>query len=460
MLQPEHRSLWELTARVGLSTRRFISDASSRIAVADLAGCGTLDASPEALRGRSVVISSTRQLPTVLALLQLDGVAHRVLLCPPDLASAHMPLIMDEADADVVVSDGTGPAAEPPTPVRIISCGTALAPATTPRDRSGTTEWLLLTSGTTARPKIVVHTLASLIAPLEDGLSVSSEAVWGTFYDVRRYGGLQILLRALLGGGSLVLSQSGETARDFLARAGQSGVTHISGTPSHWRRALMSEIPSCFSPKYVRLSGEAVDQVILNNLALAFPKASIAHAFASTEAGVAFDVRDGKAGFPATIVRGANNNIEMRVVDGSLRIRSNRMASRYLGNGRSLVDEDGSVDTGDMVELRGDRYYFVGRREGIINVGGLKVHPEEVEAVINRHPDVQIARVRGRSSPITGAIVVADVIVRKPKSLTSITDEILKTCRRVLPPHKIPVIMREVQSIDIMESGKMIRRRA
>ena len=52
----------------------------------------------------------------------------------------------------------------------------------------------------------------------------------------------------------------------------------------------------------------------------------------------------------------------------------------------ALADEDGFVDTGDMLELRGDRYYFAGRREGIINVGGQKVHPEEVEAVINRHP--------------------------------------------------------------------------
>ena len=55
----------------------------------------------------------------------------------------------------------------------------------------------------------------------------------------------------------------------------------------------------------------------------------------------------------------------------------------------ALTDADGFVDTGDMVELRGDRYYFVGRRGGIINIGGLKVHPEEIEAVINRHPAVQ-----------------------------------------------------------------------
>ncbi len=78
----------------------------------------------------------------------------------------------------------------------------------------------------------------------------------------------------------------------------------------------------------------------------------------------------------------------------------------------AIAEADGFVDTGDMVELRGDRYYFVGRRDGIINVGGLKVHPEEVEAVINRHPGVRMSLVKARKSPITGAVVVADVVAR------------------------------------------------
>ena len=64
-----------------------------------------------------------------------------------------------------------------------------------------------------------------------------------------------------------------------------------------------------------------------------------------------------------------------------------------------------------MVELRDDRFYFVGRRDGVINVGGLKVCPEEIEAVINRHPAVRAALVKGRRNPITGEIVVAEVVL-------------------------------------------------
>ena len=86
----------------------------------------------------------------------------------------------------------------------------------------------------------------------------------------------------------------------------------------------------------------------------------------------------------------------------------------------ALADDDGFVDTGDIVERRGERYYFVGRRGGIINVGGLKVHPEEVEAVINRHPQVRMSLVRPKRSPITGAIVVADVVLNaEPRRRTA-----------------------------------------
>ena len=103
----------------------------------------------------------------------------------------------------------------------------------------------------------------------------------------------------------------------------------------------------------------------------------------------------------------------MKIENGSLRIRSERTAFRYLDQESGpLKDAEGFVDTGDVLELRDDRYYFVGRRDGVINVGGLKVHPEEVEAVINRHPEVRMSLVRTKKNPITGALVVADVVLK------------------------------------------------
>ncbi len=209
-----------------------------------------------------------------------------------------------------------------------------------------------------------------------------------------------------------MLHSAHESAPEFLARAGALGVTHILGTPSHWRRALMSSAANAITPQYVRLSGEIADQAILNNLREQYPHATIAHAFASTEAGVAFVVEDGMMGLPFESLM-HTPGVEMKVEDGTLRVRSYRAANRYLGaDAPALKDAEGFVDTGDAMELRDGRFYFVGRRDGIINVGGFKVHPEEVEAVINRYPEVSMSLVRSRKSPITGAIVIADVVLR------------------------------------------------
>ena len=121
----------------------------------------------------------------------------------------------------------------------------------------------------------------------------------------------------------------------------------------------------------------------------------------------------------------------MKVVDGSLRVRSDRCALRFLGaDAPPLADEDGFVDTGDMVERRGDRLYFVGRRGGVINVGGAKVHPEEVEAALNAHPAVRASRVFARKSPITGALVFAEVVLRDERQPDAAAErEILAACR-------------------------------
>ena len=195
----------------------------------------------------------------------------------------------------------------------------------------------------------------------------------------------------------------------------------------------------------------------------AFPSASIGHAYASTEAGVGFAVNDGLEGFPASMIGQSRDGVEMKVVDGSLRIRSRRTAHAYVGRrAAALTDAEGFVDTGDMVELRGDRYHFVGRRGGIINIGGLKVHPEEVEAVINRHHSVRMSLVKGRANPITGSIIVADIVLKDAGGAVEadareVRNDILRSCRAALPPHKVPASIRFVPSLEVTPAGKLVR---
>ena len=465
MPQNDAGSLSEALSEAARATGRFIWGVDTEAALADLNTGSTLDGRREELRGRSVLILTRDQLTAALALIEIDGVARRLVLCPPDLNLEHIPFVIATAELDTIVSDQTPADIGVASVTRFITCSPTIFPAANVRGEHLSTEWVLFTSGTSGVPKMVSHSLSSLAGAIKSGGRLAGAVVWSTFYDIRRYGGLQIYLRALLGGGSLVLSSAEESAAAFLSRAGAHAVTHITGTPSHWRRALMSGAAQRIAPQYVRLSGEIADQAILDALRAQYPRARIAHAFASTEAGVGFEVEDGKAGIPASYFAQAANGVEMKVEDGSLRIRSTRTARHYVG-GQSmpLADRDGYVDTGDILELREGRYYFSGRRGGIINVGGLKVHPEEVEAVINRHPRVQMSLVRSRKNPVTGAIVVAEIVLKPGPKVSepavedaALKTEILENCHRELAAHKVPAAIRIVPSLDVTPSGKVAR---
>jgi acyl-coenzyme A synthetase/AMP-(fatty) acid ligase len=93
----------------------------------------------------------------------------------------------------------------------------------------------------------------------------------------------------------------------------------------------------------------------------------------------------------------------------------------------------------------------------------MKVHPEEVEAVINRHPQVRMSLVRPKRSPITGAIAVADVVLKQERGRPEaqhieVRDEILKLCREALPRHKIPAAISFVPALAVAATGKLARR--
>jgi len=419
----------------------------------------------ERIRGRAVLVALPRQMDAIYAMVLLDGVARRMVLWPHDENISDLGAIMAISGTEMAITTW-------PPPVNgdngLGSSIDRLEQSKHPEPGEAT-QWVLFTSGSTGTPKLVVHTLLSLAGHLMGRhKSGGKRPVWSTFYDVRRYGGLQILLRALLGGGSLVLSSPGETQSAFFTRAAASGVSHSLGTPSHWRRALMTPEHALLKPVYVRLSGEVASQSILDQLRAAYPDAAIVHAFATTEAGLGFEVSDGLAGFPSSFIGTSEAGVALRVAGGTLHIRSARIATQILNRASACVAaEDGFVDTGDEVTLEGGRYFFVGRRDGVINVGGQKVHPEEVEAVINQHPAVQMSLVRARQNPITGAIVVADVVRRADfgagegqTETASLEADIKAFCRQSLAPHKIPASIRLVPQISISASGKLVRHHA
>ena len=442
----------------------FISDDTEKATILSLTDSDCVPKTVRDLRGKAVLLALQRQFCAVQAVIALDGIAGRMILWPPDETLTDLEAVQRACSADVIITEW------PPEEKGAFAASFPDAPSLEQDDDGALeTEWVLFTSGSTGTPKPVVHTLLSLAGHLIGRLPPTSEQpVWCTFYDVRRYGGLQILLRALVSGGSLVLSVTSENTAAFLARAAAEGVTHILGTPSHWRRALLTPAHSLISPVYVRLSGEVANQAILDQLRAAYPHATLVHAFASTEAGLGFEVSDGLAGFPASLLDYPPFGVELRLAKETLHLRSTRIAKRLLNQAMEAVaDADGFVDTGDEVTLQDERYHFIGRRDGMINVGGQKVHPEEVEAVVNLHPAVQMSRVSARRSPITGAVVVAEIVIRPDYvSHTQIGDgdslegELKAFCRMRLATYKIPALFKQVPHLPISPAGKLVRVRA
>src|SRR5256884_2063562 len=213
-------SLWSTLSAAGHRSARALWGADASVTLSDLVRGSSLGGRLEELRGCSVLVTTRDQLSAALALIELDAVARRLVLCPPDLPAEHLRFVAATAAVDALVSDRTPLDGGAPGIGTVVTCTPKIAPGAPERTGRYQTEWILLTSGTTGRPKMVVHTLASLSGAMRGGAPPGDPAVWSTFYEIRRYGGLQILLRALLRGGPMGLSSAQEPTADFLIRAG------------------------------------------------------------------------------------------------------------------------------------------------------------------------------------------------------------------------------------------------
>ena len=191
MLPSDVTALRDALRKTSHSPSRFLWSPSSSFALGDLECGSALGDNLPRLSGHSVLIATRDQLATALALIELDGVVRRLTLCPPDLPSEYLPSVIANAGIDAIVSD-RDPKEHGSLGIPLhVNCTSQIGPRGDVRLNHAPTEWVPLTSGTTGLPKMVVHSLASLTGAIKTEVG-GNPVVWGTFYDVRRYGELQI----------------------------------------------------------------------------------------------------------------------------------------------------------------------------------------------------------------------------------------------------------------------------
>lgn len=310
---------------------------------------------------------------------------------------------------------------------------------------------IVATSGTSGPPKLVDHAWDSLLAAARHAEHWHGLG-WLLVYDPTRWAGIQVWLQAVLTGGRLVVPAARDP--DVVARAlVEETVSVLPATPTLLRRLLTSAdrglLETCTLDR-ITLGGEAADAALLEQARQAFPAAKITQVYATTELGEVFRVADGRPGFPAAWLG--------KSLPGGVRLSTRRDGELLVQLSRDTAE----VGTGDLVEKRGDRCEFTGRRSDVIVVGGAKVLPQRVEELLRGVPGIADARVYGLPSPITGELVAAEIVLREelPASASpeSVRAAALAACRSSLEPHGVPRILDIVKRIGTTAAGKISRR--
>ncbi|WP_165440542.1 ANL family adenylate-forming protein [Rubripirellula amarantea] len=435
------RHLLELLSRVAPQRPLWVNAFDAAVTAEQIAESISVDAS---MVGSRIALMMPNGEDLARSLVALDGVCEAILLLPSGLDESQRDSLMQRASIDRVVSH-----------LADIRCNEELAAK--PSDRGRLTRWILATSGTTGTPKLVEHTLATLTRSASFDLTIGAQHTWSSLYNLTGFAGLQVFLQAWCGGSKFVLHNDDATLAERVERMARLGVTAISATPTMWRKILMASDAAKLPLRRITLGGEIADQKILDALGAVFPNAKIRQIYASTEAGVGFSVRDGKAGFPASYLDTPPAGVEVRVEDGRLFLRNPDTSQRFIGNDARLHREDGFIDTGDRVERVDDRFEFLGRANGTINVGGNKVQPEEIERFLLSCDGVVQARVYAKKSPFTGSLVAADVVSSGQLEKTELRKHLTSRCRASLDTHKVPAVIRLVDGIETNAAGKVLR---
>jgi long-chain acyl-CoA synthetase len=319
--------------------------------------------------------------------------------------------------------------------------------------RRGRPGLVLFSSGTSGDPKAAVHDFTFLL----EKYRVRRPALTTlTFLLFDHWGGLNTMLHTLSNGGAVVTGRD-RSPEGVCALIERHRVELLPATPTFLNLLLLSGAHrehDLSSLRIVTYGAEPMPQSTLERLREAFPDLKLQQTYGLIEVGV---MRSKSREDGSLWVKLGGEGYETRVVDGILQIKTRSTILGYL-NAPTPITADGWFVTGDAVLQDGDWFRILGRKSELINVGGEKVYPAEVESVIQSMGDVEEATVYGESNALMGHIVCAKVRTRVPVEPGEFAVRVKQHCGERLERFKVPVKVQVVDEYQFGERFKKIRR--
>ncbi len=303
---------------------------------------------------------------------------------------------------------------------------------------------VLFSSGTSGEPKGMLHNFDALLDRYQNLRPRHDRCLLLLLID--HIGGLDSAFRCLFAGGTLVVPEA-RTPEAAGAAIAAHQVNVLPASPTFLNLMLLNGVAAAHdlsSVEIIAYGAEAMPQSVLHRLAATFPKAQLQQKFGTSETGA---VRIQSADNKSLFFRIEDSDTQWKIVDDILWLKTPSRILGYLNASDDNLEADGWYATGDLIESDDhDNLRIIGRASALINVGGQKVHPSEIEAVLNTVPGIAASKVFGKPDPITGHSVACEIVVSDEKELRAWKRTIRNHCRGKLAPWKIPSNVAVVES--------------
>ena len=311
---------------------------------------------------------------------------------------------------------------------------------------------VLFTSGTSGLPKGAVHNFLKLLKKFKTPRKALKTV---NFLMFDHWGGLNTMFHTLSNAGT-VLATKDRSPDSICAFIEKHKIELLPASPTFINLMLISGAflrYNLSSLQLITYGTEPMPEYILKKLKSVFPSVKLQQTYGLIELGV---LRSKSKSDDSLWVKVGGEGYETRVVDRILQIKADSAMLGYL-NAPSPFTSDGWFITGDQVEVDGEYIRILGRKSELINVGGEKVYPQEVENIILEIDNIQDVTVYGEKNAITGNIICAKITLKQPEDKKELVSRLKKHCMGKMKGYMIPVKISIAEETQHNERFKKIR---